>query len=136
MTEDEITRCFLQDDEYDDMWEQNQKVLRRAKKYHSSGEPLPSDLPRKLEGFEDDIEEREKGLFLCTRGLESIARSYRRESIERVLEEQEYQYLDGFYDDELIAGVYIEANKRSKFKAVYLAMEDRLAVCEAPTELQ
>ena len=106
----------------------NEKLVRRAKKYHSSGEPLPSELPRRLQGFEEDIEDKEEGLFLCTRGLESTARSYRRESIRMVLEEQELQILEGVYDDELIADVYSEANKHCRFKAVYLAMEDRLAV--------
>lgn len=134
MTQDEITRCFLQEDEYDDIWEQNQRLLRRAKKYHLKGEPLPADAMQKLEGFELDIETKEKGDYLCVRGLESVARSYRRESIERVLEEQEFQILEGFYDDELIAEVYAEANKRCKFKAVYLAMEDRLSACSSEVD--
>ena len=130
MTEDEITQCFLQEDEYDDIWEQNQRLLRRAKKYHLKGEPLPQEALESelfLEGFELDIETKEKGQFLCVRGLESVARSYRQESIDRVLEEQEFQVMEGFYDDELIAEVYAEANKRCKFKAVYMAMEDRLS---------
>lgn len=136
MTEDEITRCFLQDYEYDIIWEQNQRIVRRAKKYHSTGEPLPAKAfeNKSLEGFELDIETKEKGEYLCTRGLETIARNYRRESIECVLEEQEFQEMEGFYDDELIAEIYAEANKRCKFKAVYLAMEDRLSACSESTD--
>lgn len=125
MTEDEITRSFLQQDEFEYIWEHTAKLLRRAKHYHSGGKPLRS-YSKCLKGFESDIEKTEKGNYLCTRGLEGSARSYQRTAIEQVLEEQELQILEGFYDDELIAEVYIEYNVRATFKAVYMAMEDRL----------
>lgn len=127
MTEDEIQRCFLQDDEYDEIWDRNKRLVRRAKNYHSTGLPLPSPLPKKLEGFEDDVETKpDGGSYLCTRGLESASKSQRRKSIECVLAEQDFQILEGYYDEEALSEIYSHVTSSCRFRAVYLAMEDRI----------
>jgi len=127
MTEDEITRSYLQQDEFEYIWEHNRRLLRRAKHYHSKGRPLRIHSLRSLKGFELDIERTPKGYYLCTRGLEGANRKNRKAAIEEVLEEQELQILEGFFDDELMAQVYMKASMRSTFKAVCLAMEDKLS---------
>jgi hypothetical protein len=129
MTDEEINNSFLQDEDYDEMRSHNKRIIRRFKNYHSSGDPLPSPLPKCCEDFEDDIESKENGLFLCIRGLERIANnyeSYRQKSIDAVLEEQDFQDLEGYYDVDVIAELYAQINSPCKFRAVYLAMEDRI----------
>lgn len=126
MTVEELTSCFLQDEDYDEIWNHNKRLVRRAKNYHISGGALPSPRPSCLEGFEDDIETKESGEFLCTRGLESSSKRHRRKSIDRVLEEQDFQILEGYYDVDVISEIYSVAAAPSKFRAVYLAMEDRI----------
>ena len=130
MTDEEINNCFLQDEDYDEIRSHNKRIIRRFKSYHSLGDPLPSPLPKCCMDFEDDIETMENGMFLCTRGLERISsnsyHSYRQKSIDAVLEEQDYQDLEGYYDDDAIAELYVEINSPCKFRAVYLAMEDRI----------
>lgn len=127
MTEEEITNCFLQDEDYDDIWNHNKRLIRRAKNFHISGCALPSPRPSCLEGFEDDIETKVSGAqFLCTRGLENSSKKHRRKSIDRVLEEQDFQILEGYYDVDVISEIYSVAAAPSKFRAVYLAMEDRI----------
>jgi hypothetical protein len=126
MTDEEIRNSFLQEEEYDEIWEHNQRLLRRAMYFHQYAEPLPTPLPKQIIGFEDDIEAKKEGGFLCTRGLESVDKANRRKSIDTVLLEQEYQIMEGFYDDDFIAEIYAEASSACRFRAVCQAMEDRL----------
>ena len=128
MTETELEDCWIQDDEYENIWRQNRRIVRRAKLYHAIGDPLPKKLPAKLQGFEDDIETTENGGFLCVRGLEPLSSAQRRNSIERVLAEQDFQLIEGFWDEEAISDIYQAATSPCKFRAVYFALEDRLAV--------
>ncbi len=126
MTDEEIESCFIQEYEYDEIWDHNERLLRRAKNYHECGEPIPTPLPECMIDFEDDIETKKEGGFLCTRGLESANKVDRKKSIETVLMEQEYQIMEGYYDDDVLAEVYTEVSSSCRFRAVCQAMEDRL----------
>ena len=132
MTDDEIENYWLQEDEYMEIRRRNRALIRRAEKLHSLREPLPAS--ESYEELGDDIEQKEDGNYLSFRGLESGTRSEsmrkktsRRNSIQRVLIEQEFQCLQGYHDDEAIADLYTEVTSPCKFRAVHLAMEDRIA---------
>ena len=126
MTDEEFENCFLQEADYDEIWEHNQRLLRRARNFHKCAEPIPTPLPKCMIGFEDDIETKKEGGFLCTRGLGSIDKKIRIESIHAVLMEQEYQIMEGYYDDDVLAEIYAEVSSSCRFRAVCQAMEDRL----------
>lgn len=133
MTDEEHENYWLQDEEYTRLRRRNRELIRRADT-QSLARPISSSESELFSEFEDDIEKKEDGDYLCMRGLESGAKSesirkktYRRESIQRVLDEQEFQCIQGFRDAEAISEVYTEVASPCKFRAVHLAMEDRIA---------
>ena len=140
MTDEEIESYWLQQDDYLRIRQRNRTVIRCAET-HPRGEPLPSSSSEIYEDCQDDIERRESGDYLCIRGLESGSksesfrkRSYRRNSIQRVLIEQEFQGLQGLRDERVIAELYIEVTSPCKFRAVHKAMEDRITAEEYCSE--
>ena len=134
MTEEEVENCWLGDDEYVEIRRRNRMVIRHGESFYQLGEPLPDDSYYNEDYSAEDIEQKEDGDYLCIRGLESSSKSgsirkktYRRNSIQQVLVEQEYQRVQGFHDETAISELYIEHTSPSKFRAVHLAMEDRIA---------
>jgi len=134
MTDEEHENYWLQEEEYTRLRRRNRELIRRADTLKSRAGPIPSSDSELFSEFEDDIEKKEDGDYLCIRGLESGAKSesirkktYRRESIQRVLVEQEFQCIQGFRDAEAISEAYTEVASPCKFRAVHLAMEDRIA---------
>ncbi len=138
MTDDEIESYWLQDDEYSRIRRRNRLLIRRAETFNFlAGKPLPPSHSDCYDDCEDDIERKADGDYLCMRGLESGTKkenmrkkTYRRNSIQQVLVEQEFQSVQGLRDDDAIAEVYVEVTTPCKFRAVHLAMEDRLAAEE------
>jgi len=141
MTDEEIENYWLSDEEYERIRRRNRLLIRRAKKLQSrGGKPLPPSHSESYEDCEDDIERKADGDYLCIRGLESGTGSQnirkktcRRNSIQQVLLEQEFQSVQCYRDDEAIAEVYMEVASPCKFRAVHLAMEDRLEAMEDRT---
>jgi hypothetical protein len=134
MTEEEAENCWFQDDEYADIRQRNRMVIRHGEAFYSLREPLPNDSYYNEDYSEEDIEKKEDGDYLCIRGLESRSKSgairkktYRRDSIQRVLVEQEFQRVQGLRDENAISELYIEFTSPCKFRAVHMAMEDRIA---------
>ena len=139
MTDEEYENYWLSDDEYQYIRRRNRLLIKRAELFQSfRGKPLPASHSDSYDDLEDDIECKPEGDFLCVRGLESGTRkenirkkTYRRNSIQQVLLEQELQSRHGCRDEEAIAQVYSEMVSPCKFRAVHLAMEDRLAATQA-----
>lgn len=138
MTDEEIESYWLQEDEYSRIRRRNRLLIRRAEAFKFlSGKPLPPSHSECYDDCEDDIERKTDGDYLCMRGLESATKSEnmrkktcRRNSIQQVLVEQEFQSVQGLRDDDAIAEVYMEVTTPCKFRAVHLAMEDRIAAAE------
>lgn len=138
MTDEEIDNYWLSDEEYQYIRRRNRLLIKRAELFESfQGKALPACHSESYEDLEDDIETKACGDFLCVRGLESGTRkenirkkTYRRNSIQQVLLEQELQSGQCCRDDEAISQVYAEVVLPCKFRAVHLAMEDRLAATE------
>ena len=136
MTEEEIENYWLSEDEFKSIRRRNRLLIRRAEAFGYK-KPLPSSHSESYDDCEDDIEKKEDGDFLCIRGLESATRSgsikkktSRRNAIMQVLLEQEFQSVQRYSDENAIAEVYVEYASPCKFRAVHLAMEDRLAAVE------
>merc|ERR1711937_294197 len=119
-TEEEIKNYWYQDDEYQRMWDRNDTLVRLGEIYHSRQEPLPTCLHHCIKECKDDIEKREK----------------RRDAIHSVLIEQECQCLEGSYDEQAIADVYSKIAAPRVFRAVWLAMEDRIKAKEYCRDIQ
>ena len=135
MTDEEKESYWLQDEDYERIRRRIRMIIRRVETY--SGDPLSSSDMDMYEECKDDIETRENGEYLCSRGLESASKpeslrkkSHRRNSTQRVLIEQEFQFLQGIHDESMIAELYTEVTSSCKFRAVHRAMEDRTAVEE------
>lgn len=135
MTDEEKESYWLQDEDYTRIRRRNRTIIRCAETYW--GEPLSPTNNDVYEECKDDIERRESGEYLCIRGLESGSKSesfrkktYRRNSLQRVLIEQEFQCLQGFRDEETIAELYIEVTSPCKLRAEHRAVEDHIAVQE------
>jgi len=142
-TEEEIKNYWYQDDEYQRMWDRNDTLVRLGEIYHSRQEPLPTCLHHSIKECKDDIEKRDEGDFLCIRGLEACfedeyfnKKEKRRDAIHSVLIEQECQYLEGSYDEQAIADVYSKIAAPRVFRAVWLAMEDRIKAKEYCRDVQ
>jgi len=136
-TEEEKGNYWLKDDDYVRIRRRNRMLIKGAETYHSLGQPLPASHLESYEDCDDDIEKTADGNFLCVRGLESGSKSEsirkrtcRRNSIQQVLIEQEFQCLQGCHDHEAIAEVYMEVTSPCKFRAVHIAMEDKIRVEE------
>jgi hypothetical protein len=134
MTEEEAENYWLRDDEYVEIRRRNRMVIRHGEAFYQLGEPLPNDSYYNEDYSAEDIEQKEDGDYLCIRGLESGSKSgsirkktNRRNSIQQVLVEQEFQRVQGYRDETTISELYIEATSPCKFRAVHLAMEDRIA---------
>ena len=134
LSDEERQSYWLQDTEYQRIRRRNRSLIRHAEEY-CIADPLPSLSCNLYEDCEYDIEKTDRGHYLCMRGLESGTKiesmrkkTNRRNSIQRVLIEQEFQCLQGFHDDEAISEIYTEATSPCKFRAVHLAMEDRIAI--------
>ena len=99
MTDEEIDNYWLSDEEYQYIRRRNRLLIKRAELFESfQGKALPACHSECYEDLEDDIETKACGDFLCVRGLESGTRkenirkkTYRRNSIQQVLLEQELQ---------------------------------------------
>ena len=128
-------KYWLSFNDYLDIRVRNRMLIRGSEFYPKGGPVLPSHSEL-FKNCGDDIEKAEDGDYLFLRGLvcsqsESFERkTLRRNAQQRVFIEQEFQWLEGFLDEEAIAERYLEITSPYCFQAIAKAIQDRKAVLD------
>jgi hypothetical protein len=137
MTLKEHYTYWLQDHEFLMIRQRNQRLVLQVEEFQdqqkkfgkhrsSNSKKSKTTTTTRNEAFETTCQDE------CIRGLESALRSenlrrksYRFAALEEVLFEQEQQYYGGYFNEEAIAEAYFEVTGECRFRAEYLAVQDR-----------